>query len=506
MATFFTDEISEQLSFFASPEQLEAFLPLLKSIGEISADRIAPNASAVDKKGVSLESGRVELCGETVENIKLLRDAGYLGSSLPIEFGGKNLPRLFGMAAVEMISRADASLMTLVSLQDIALLIEKYGTDEQKKRLLPGIADGRTSCAMALSEPGAGSDLQAVKLEARETDGGWLLNGTKHFITNGDADLLLVLARSEAGSKDGRGLSLFIVENPHDPTVTVTGLEQKIGINGSPTCTVSFRNAKCELLGRRRFGLIRYVSELLTGARLSVAAQALGIAEAARHEALRYTSVREQFGNKINSFAQVRRMLDAAEYEICSTRILLYFAANMIDKAAAGPETDRETASETELLSSLLKYGAAEIANRIVYDSVQLFGGVGYLRNAAVGRLARDVRVTTIYEGTSQIQILSALSRIKNGTFLNLLNRELDDLSGDGEKDEIAELSEIFSRTLDSCSAECDFFSPELVEAAFILLRLTLLKKYSGSPSDERLAKMDLLKTGFLIKNILLCH
>lgn len=503
MATFLTDEILDSLNFYASAEQREAFLPLLKSVGEISADRIAGNAAAVDEKGASLENGRVKLCDETVENIRLLSEAGYLGSSLPVGFGGKNLPRLFGIAAVEMISRADASLMTLVSLQDIALTIEKYGTDEQKKRLLPGIASGETSCAMALSEPCAGSDLQAVKLEAVESGGVWLLNGTKHFVTNGDADLLLVLARSEAGSKDGRGLSLFILENPHDNSVTVTRLERKTGINGSPTCAVIFRNARCELLGRRRFGLIRYVSELLTGARLSVAAQALGIASAARGEALHYASVREQFGSKINSFAQVGRMLDASGYEIYSTRIMLYFAADSIDVAAAKYEIDRETASETELLSSLLKYGASELANRIAYDSVQLFGGIGYLKNAAVERFARDVRVTTIYEGTSQIQILSALSKIKNGTFIDLLERELEILPEDDSKDRIVELSKTFAQISDD-PAKCDFFSPELVEAAFILLRLTLFKRFSGSQNYDRFIKRDLLKTEFLLKNILL--
>lgn len=494
--TFFTDNILNSLGFFAKAEQNEAFLQLLKNIGEISAGKIAANAAAVDKKGCSLENGRVKLCKETVENIKLLRYAGYLGSSLPVGFGGKNLPRLFAMAAVEMISRADASLMTLVSLQDIALTIEKYGTEDQKRRLLPGISSGETSCAMALSEPGAGSDLQTVRLEAQESDGVWLLNGTKHFITNGDADLLLVLARSEAGSKDGRGLSLFILENPHDSTVMVTRLEQKTGINGSPTCSISFQNARCELLGRRRFGLIRYVLELLTGARLSVAAQALGIAEAARHEALRYTSVREQFGNKINNFAQVRRMLDNMGYEIGSTRILLYFAANLIDVSAAG--------SETELLSSILKYRASELANRIVYDAVQLFGGVGYLKDIAVGRLSRDVRVTTIYEGTSQIQVLSALSKIKNGVFSNIMNRELEKLPCDGEIARIKEISETFSRISDLDPAKCDFFAPELVETSFILLRLVLLKKFSLSQNYAPFVDLDLLKSDFLVKNILL--
>ncbi len=502
--TFFTDNILNSLGFFAKTEQNEAFLQLLKNIGEISAGKIAANAAAVDKKGCSLENGRVKLCKETVENIKLLRDTGYLGSSLPVGFGGKNLPRLFAMAAVEMISRADASLMTLVSLQDIALTIEKYGTEDQKRRLLPGISSGETSCAMALSEPGAGSDLQAVRLEAQESDGVWLLNGTKHFITNGDADLLLVLARSEAGSKDGRGLSLFILENPHDSTVTVTRLEQKTGINGSPTCSISFQNARCELLGRRRFGLIRYVLELLTGARLSVAAQALGIAEAARHEALRYTSTREQFGNKINNFAQVRRMLDNMGYEIGSTRIMLYFAANLIDVSAAGSETERETASETELLSSILKYGASELANRIVYDAVQLFGGVGYLKDIVVGRLSRDVRVTTIYEGTSQIQVLSALSKIKNGVFSNIMDRELEKLPCDGEIARIKEISETLSRISDLDPAKCDFFAPELVEASFILLRLVLLKKFSISQNYAQFVDLDLLKSDFLVKNILL--
>ena len=427
MTNFFSSKIREMLALFSNDS--EKYSEFLDTIGKICSEKIARNASIVDRKGAKLEGASVVLPSETHENIENLKNAGYIGAVLPEIYGGKALPRLFNTAAIEMISRADASLMTLVSLQEIGQIIDFYGTEEQKKRILPGIAGGKLTCAMALTESGAGSDLQAVETKAEEDNGSWYLTGTKHFVTNGGADIMLVLARSENGVSGGRGLSLFIREKNADNNCNITKILDKNGICASPVCTVRFEKAKCELLGKRRFGLVKYTVELLLAARLSVAAQALGIAEAALCEAEKYAEHRIQFGRKIAELPQVARMLEDMSENVNATRLLLYFAAAKYDEmqqqsalpqSAETAEKARRIRSVVEFLVSLVKFFAAETANKVVYDSVQIYGGNGYLRGVAVERLARDVRVTSIYEGTTQIQILAVVQKIANGELKNL--------------------------------------------------------------------------------------
>ena len=414
---FFSDKIKNSLALFsADSAKYAAFLDI---IGEISGGKIAADAAKVDRTGVKLEENSVILPPETLENIENLKNCGYAGAVLPEIYGGKSLPKLFDVAAIEMISRADASLMTLVSLQEIGQLIDLYGTEEQKNRILPGIASGKLSCAMALSEAGAGSDLQAVETVAREENGEWYLSGTKHFVTNGGADIMLVLARSEEGVSGGRGLSLFIREKGADNNCKILNVAKKHGICGSPTCDISFEKAKCELLGRRRFGLVKYTMELLLAARLSVAAQAVGIAEAAVGEAEKYAEHRVQFGKKISELPQVARMLEYMNESVASARLLLYFTAAKYDEmqkqTADTAEKVREIRPVVEFLVPLVKFFAAVTSEEVSRDALQIHGGTGYLQGVAVERLVRDARVTSIYEGTNQIQIASVVHKTANG-------------------------------------------------------------------------------------------
>jgi len=329
-----------------------------------------------------------------------------------------------------MISRADASLMNLFGLQDIAETIFKFGDEDQKEEYLPQFSSGEATGAMVLTEPDAGSDLQAVKLHAYQDDkGNWMLRGVKRFITNGGGDILLVLARSEPGTKDARGLSLFVCYG--DDTVQVRRIENKLGIHGSPTCELQFNDTPAELIGRRKFGLIKYVMDLMNGARLGVSAQALGIAQAAYEEALKYAKAREQFGKPIYNIPAVTNMLIDMRVMLESNRSLLYSTAKWVDKRNQLQEKVEELKAQdksylednselkkatkiADLLTPLTKYNLTESANKISYDALQIHGGAGYMREFAIERITRDARITNIYEGTSQMQVVAAAGHVMN--------------------------------------------------------------------------------------------
>ena len=486
---FYSDKIRETLSLFSSDSG--KYSGFLDKIGEICGGKIASNAAKVDRAGVKLEKNSVILPPETLENIENLKNCGYAGAVLPEIYGGKSLPKLFDIAAVEMISRADASLMTLVSLSETGLLIDSYGTEEQKNRILPGIAGGKLSCAIALSEAGAGSDLQAVETVAREENGEWYLSGTKHFVTNGGADIMLVLARSEEGVSGGRGLSLFIREKNADEKCKILKTLDKHGICGSPTCNVRFERAKCELLGRRRFGLVKYAAELLLSARLSVAAQALGIAEAALSEGEKYAENRMQFGKKIAELPQVAEMLERMRESVAVTRLAVYFAASKFDemrKAAGEPETPenaeklREIRSLVEFLVPLVKLMSAETAEKTARDALQIHGGNGYLRGVAVERLVRDARITSIYEGTSQIQISAVARKTADG----LAGKFVEQLLSENEDPETAGKILSCVRKLTSVSAalaengKVGFFEKELAFSAALVFSAALAASFGN--------------------------
>lgn len=411
-------------------DAIDNFRKVLEIVGDITGNIIAPNAADVDIEGNTLKDGKVTYARGTQEALKHLSQAELMGFTLPRKYGGLNFPTTIYMLAIEMVSRADASLMNLFGLQDIAETIKKFGSEEQSEEFLPQFADGSATGAMALTEPDAGSDLQAVKLQAyQDSEGKWYLRGVKRFITNGNAEILLVLARSEPGTKDGRGLSLYACYG--DETVRVRRIEHKLGIHGSPTCELQFNDTPAQLIGKRKFGLIKYVMDLMNGARLGVSAQALGISQAAYEEALQYARAREQFGQPIYNIPVVANMLIDMRVTLESNRSLLYATSKIVDTRdkmehhvnelkAQGKAFNEENARFKEasrmaaLLTPLTKYVLAESANEITYNALQIHGGAGYMKEFKVERLARDARITNIYEGTSQLQIVAATGGVIN--------------------------------------------------------------------------------------------
>ncbi len=411
-------------------DAMDNYRKVLEIAGDIAGNIIAPNAASVDEEGAHFENGKVRYAKGTQEALDMLSKAELMGITLPRRYGGLNFPTTIYIMAIEMISRADASLMNIFGLQDIAETINKFADEEQKKEYLPQFAEGKVTGAMALTEPDAGSDLQAVKLQAYQTeDGQWRLRGVKRFITNGNGDILLVLARSEPGTKDGRGLSMFVCYG--DDTVKVRRIENKLGIHGSPTCELQFNDTPAQLVGKRKFGLIKYVMDLMNGARLGVSAQALGISQAAYEEARDYAKAREQFGKSIYDIPVVANMLIDMRVRLESDRSLLYATAKAVDLRdkleerihhlkAEGKDVSELTARQKEaskiaaLLTPMTKYVLTENANKITYDALQIHGGTGYMKEFNIERLARDARITNIYEGTSQLQVVAAIGGVIN--------------------------------------------------------------------------------------------
>ncbi len=448
-------------------DAVDNYYKVLEIVGDIAANIVAPNAPEVDKEGAHFDSGKVTYAKGTQEALDALTKAELMGFTLPRRYGGLNLPKTIYMMAIEMISRADASLMNIFGLQDIAETIYKFGNEEQRQEFLPQFAEGKATGAMALTEPDAGSDLQAVKLQAyQDEQGQWRLRGVKRFITNGNAEILLVLARSEPGTRDGRGLSMFVCYGKDG--VVVRRIENKLGIHGSPTTELQFNDVPAQLVGKRRFGLIKYVLDLMNGARLAVSAQALGISQAAYEEALKYAREREQFGKTIYEIPAVSNMLIDMRVRLESDRTLLYATSQWVDLRdrleekiaklkAEGKDTAetrvrfKEAAKISDLLTPMTKYFLTENANKITYDALQIHGGTGYMREFNVERLARDARITNIYEGTSQLQIVAAIGGVIN----DILRRFFDERKQKQYKgvleqlaDHLKEMRELFLESL----------------------------------------------------------
>jgi alkylation response protein AidB-like acyl-CoA dehydrogenase len=411
-------------------DAMDNYRKTLEIAGDIAGNVIAPLAAEVDEEGAHFKDGKVTYAKGTQEALKLLAKADLMGFTLPRKYGGLNFPTTIYTMAVEMVSRADASLMNIFGLQDISETINKFSNEEQKAEFLPQFASGEATGAMALTEPDAGSDLQAVNLQAfQDEEGNWFLHGVKRFITNGNADIHLVLARSEAGTKDGRGLSMFVCYG--DDTLVVRRIENKLGIHGSPTTELQFNNTPAQLVGRRKFGLIKYVMDLMNGARLGVSAQALGLSQAAYEEALSYAKARVQFGKPIYEIPVVTNMLIDMRVTLESNRSLIYETSKSVDRRdrlieriehlkAEGKSFQEETKKQKEaakiaaMLTPMTKYVLTESANKITYDALQIHGGTGYMKEFNVERLVRDARITNIYEGTSQLQIVAAIGGVIN--------------------------------------------------------------------------------------------
>jgi len=415
-------------------EAIRNYDMVLESLGQLSGDFIAPRAEEVDRQGNKLnEDGTVTRAKGIAESIEKLGQAEVMGFTLPHRFGGLNFPNLIYTMAIEMVSRADAALMNIFGLQGIAETINAFASEEIKQKYLRQFSEGKVTGAMVLTEPDAGSDLQAVKLRAfQDSEGHWLLHGVKRFITNGCGEVLLVLARSEADRTGGLGLSLFVCEP--GPTVHIRRLEDKLGIHGSPTCEIFFDNTPCEIIGERQRGLVTYVMSLMNGARIGIAAQSMGIAEAAFRVARDYAATRKQFGVAIEKLPAVRDMLIDMKIAIEAGRALLYETSRVVDmeigyakRLEENPPEDKEEAKELKnesrkykrcaaMLTPMSKYYCSEMCNRVAYDSIQVLGGSGYMRDYAVERHARDARITTIYEGTSQLQVVAAVRGVCSGT------------------------------------------------------------------------------------------
>ncbi|MBR1935112.1 MAG: acyl-CoA dehydrogenase family protein [Muribaculaceae bacterium] len=412
-------------------DAMDSYEKILEIAGEISAEIIAPNAESVDKEGPHHANGRVTYASKTIENLNATRKAGLHGISMPRRFGGLNIPNTTFSMLSEMISQADAGFQNVWSLQSCIDTLFEAGNEEQFERYIPRVCAGETM-SMDLTEPDAGSDLQSVMLKAsQDADGTWRLNGVKRFITNGDSDLHLVLARSEEGSKDGRGLSMFIYDKKNGG-VTVRRIEDKMGIHGSPTCELVFKNAKAELCGERRLGLIRYVMSLMNGARLGITAQSVGLSQAAYNEAVDYARSRQQFGKPIISFPAVSEMIANIKAKLDASRTILYETARFVDIYKIWEQIARERQLTPEERAEMKKYNrladaftplakgfTTEYANQNAYDCVQIHGGSGFRRDYTCERLYRDARITNIYEGTTQLQVVAAIRHVTTGTYLN---------------------------------------------------------------------------------------
>ncbi len=415
-------------------DAMDSYERVLDIIGEVCGDIIAPNAKDVDLEGPHHENGRVRYAKGTEENLKALNQAGLMGITLPRQYGGLNMSSIPYIMAADMVSRADAGFVNVWGLQDCAETINEFASEDQKERFLPRTCKGET-LAMDLTEPDAGSDLQSVMLKAtQDEDGTWRLNGVKRFITNGDGDISLVLARSEEGTRDGRGLSMFIYDK-RDGGMTVRRIEDKMGIHGSPTCELVFKNAKAELCGDRKLGLIKYVMSLMNGARLGIAAQSVGVSEAAYQEAIAYARSREQFGKAIINFPAVSEMISNIKAKLDASRTLLYECTRFVDmyKSLEAISRERTLAPEerktmkaynrlADAFTPLAKGMTSEFCNQNAYDCVQIHGGSGFMRDYACERIYRDARITSIYEGTTQLQVVAAIRHVTTGTYLNQIN------------------------------------------------------------------------------------
>ena len=444
-------------------DAIENYKRLLDITGDVAGNIIEPNSESVDQEGPHLENGRMIYASKTFENLEATRKAGLWGLSMPRRYGGLNLPNAVFSMASEIISAADAGFQNIWSLQSCIDTLYEFGSEEQRQKYIPRICAGETM-SMDLTEPDAGSDLQRVMLKAtQDADGTWRLNGVKRFITNGDSDIHLVLARSEEGTKDGRGLSMFIYDK-RDGGVTVRHIEHKLGIHGSPTCELVYKNAKAELCGSTRLGLIKYVMALMNGARLGIAAQSVGVEQEAYNEGLAYAKERAQFGEKIINFPAVYDMLSRMKAKLDAGRSLLYCCARYVDIYKALEDIARDTKLTPEERQEMKKYTRladaftplakgmnSEYANQNAYDAISIHGGSGFIMEYKSQRLFRDARIFSIYEGTTQLQVVAAIRYITNGTYLGIIKEMMEsEVSDDLKalKERVGKLVELYEAAI----------------------------------------------------------
>ena len=493
-------------------DAMDSYEKVLEIVGEICGNTIAPNAESVDQEGPSVKDGRVTYAKGTQINLDAVRKAGLMGIAMPRRYNGLNFPIVPYIMAADMVSRADAGFENLWGLQDCAETLYEFGSEDQRQRYLPRVCGGETM-SMDLTEPDAGSDLQSVMLKAtyNEKDNCWYLNGVKRFITNGDSDIHLVLARSEEGPRDGRGLSMFIYDK-RNGGVNVRRIENKMGIKGSPTCELVFRNAKAELCGDRKLGLIKYVMALMNGARLGIMAQAVGLSEAAYREAYAYAIERKQFGKAIIEFPAISEIISLMRAKADASRAMLYETARFVDIYKALDDISKERKLTPEERAEYKKYSkladaftpmgkgmTTEYANQNAYDAIQVHGGSGFMKDYTCERLYRDARITNIYEGTTQLQVVAAIRHVTTNTYLNRIKEyetmdfkpELGDL-----KQKLVAMTGLFENVVNMVtetknSEYIDFHARRLVEAgAHCVMGYLLLLDANEDDSFRRSAEV----------------
>ena len=489
-------------------DAIENYKRLLDITGDVAANIIEPNSEDVDLEGPHLENGRMIYASKTFENLDATRKAGLWGLSMPRRYGGLNLPNAIFSMASEIIAAADAGFQNIWSLQSCIDTLYEFGSEEQRQKYIPRICAGETM-SMDLTEPDAGSDLQRVMLKAtQDEDGTWRLNGVKRFITNGDSDIHLVLARSEEGTKDGRGLSMFIYDK-RDGGVTVRHIEHKLGIHGSPTCELVYKNAKAELCGNTRLGLIKYVMALMNGARLGIAAQSVGVEQEAYNEGLAYAKERAQFGEKIINFPAVYDMLSRMKAKLDAGRSLLYCCARYVDIYKALEDIARDTKLTPEERQEMKKYTRladaftplakgmnSEYANQNAYDAISIHGGSGFIMEYKCQRLFRDARIFSIYEGTTQLQVVAAIRYITNGTYLSIIKEMLEsEVSDDLKslKERVAKLVDLYEAAINKVKeandqAVHDFLARRLYNMTGVIV-MSLLILDDATKAPEMFAK-----------------
>ncbi len=490
-------------------DAIENYKRVLEITGDIAANIIEPNSESVDLEGPHLVDGRMHYASKTLENLEATRQAGLWGISMPRRYNGLNMPITPYSMASEIVSCADAGFQNIWSLQDCIETLYEFGSEEQREKYIPRVCAGETM-SMDLTEPDAGSDLQRVMLKATfdEENNCWRLNGVKRFITNGDSDIHLVLARSEEGTHDGRGLSMFIYDK-REGGVTVRHIEHKLGIHGSPTCELVYKNAKAELCGSTRLGLIKYVMALMNGARLGIAAQSVGVSQASYDEALSYAKERKQFDTPIVKFAAVYDMVSRIKAKLDAGRSILYQTARYVDIYKALEDISRERKLTAEERQELKKYSRladaftplakgmnSEYANQNAYDAIQVHGGSGFIMEYKSQRLYRDARIFSIYEGTTQLQVVAAIRYITNGTYLGIIKEMLAREVSDEMKplqERVAKLVALYEESVNSVKEENnqekqDFVARRLYEMTGDIV-MSLLITEDATRAPELFAK-----------------
>lgn len=486
-------------------DAIENYKRIVEITDEVAKNIIEPNSESVDLEGPHLENNRMIYASKTYENLDATRKAGLWGITMPRRFGGLNLPMTVFSMLSELVSAADSGFQNVWSLQSCIDTLYEFGTPEQQAKYIPRICAGETM-SMDLTEPDAGSDLQHVMLKAtQDADGTWRLNGVKRFITNGDSDIHLVLARSEEGTRDGRGLSMFIYDK-RDGGVDVRHIENKLGIHGSPTCELVYKNAKAELCGDRRLGLIKYVMSLMNGARLGIAAQSVGLEQEAYDQAVSYARDRKQFGEAIINFPAVYDMLSRMKAKLDASRAILYQTSRYVDIYKTLEDISRERKLTGDERKEMKKYSrladaftplgkgmTSEFANQSAYDCVSVHGGSGFIMEYKAQRLLRDARIFSIYEGTTQLQVVAAIRYITNGTYLNIMKEMLAEEVSEAVKpllDRIAKCVDLYAEAVDKVKAdndqaEHDFLGRRLYNmTGDIILSQLLLKDATKDPEE----------------------